>query len=321
VGITAANMRISDPNGTTVYSTFMYKTAGTNQNGTWTNDWAISCQMPVGNYRVSVQVVDAAGNTTGWVSIPGFRITANTTQDLAAPVFVSGLVSPGPIVVGQTIPEVSARITDDIGVKTVTFTLTDPRGWSVGTMVAYRSSGTKQDGVYKNDWATKTTFLSGRYKVYVEAVDEWQKKIFREVGTIDINPIPATTPTPAPVVGDAAMVVTPYRTASLRRNSSLSTAANSTLKAKSSGYFIASTLFASGQNSGLLSLGHLLEVSTSTLAICSVSNVITEDRTGGIFTRATVNALTAGTCTVTWRFLGFKGRATTSTIMDVTVTN
>ena len=80
-----------------------------------------------------------------------------------------------------------------------------------------------------------------------------------------------------------------------------------------------STLFASGQNFGLLSLGHLLEVTSATPSVCSVTGVATWDRTGGIFTRASVNTLSLGTCSVLWRFLGFKGRAATSTTMNIEV--
>jgi hypothetical protein len=78
-------------------------------------------------------------------------------------------------------------------------------------------------------------------------------------------------------------------------------------------------LFASGNNSGLRSFGHLLEVTSDTPSICTVTGVQTWDRTGGIYTRATVNTLAAGTCSVTWKFLGVPGRAATSTTMNVTV--
>jgi hypothetical protein len=92
------------------------------------------------------------------------------------------------------------------------------------------------------------------------------------------------------------------------------------MKAKSSAIFVGSTLFANGNNFGLLSLGHLLQVTSTTPTVCSVTGVQTWDRTGGIFTRADVNALAAGTCSVTWRFLGVPGRAATSTTMNVKVT-
>ena len=324
VGITAVNMRIYNINGALVYSALMYKTAGTNQSGTWANDWAVPCSALIGKYLVSVQVLDAAGNSTPWSDLPNFWVAASTVQDKSAPVFVSGTVSPGPITVGQTIPEMVARFTDDVGISTVTFTITDPRGWTVTTVQGYRSSGTKTDGTYKNDWASQKTSLAGRYTIYVDALDEWQKKAgFRVLGYIDINPEPVVIPTPiatpTPVPGDAAMKVTPYYTSSTQRTGALLPASAVTLKAKSSAQFLASTLFANGNNSGLLSLGHLLEVSALTPAVCSVTQVETWDRSGGIYTRATINALTAGTCSVLWKFNGSKGRAATSTTLDVKV--
>jgi hypothetical protein len=141
------------------------------------------------------------------------------------------------------------------------------------------------------------------------------------LGTVDINPVPVTTPAPlpAPVAGDAAMVVTPYLAASTSRSARLTPISGLTMASKKSYTFAASTLFASGQNSGLLSIGHLLEVTSATPAICTVTGVATWDRSGGIYTRATVNALSVGTCSVLWRFLGSKGRAATSTTMNVVI--
>jgi hypothetical protein len=220
----------------------------------------------------------------------------------------------------------SARFTDDIGISTVTFLLTDPTGRTIATIPGMRGSGTKTDGVYKNDWATKSSYLAGRYSIWVDAVDEWQKNAgLKLVGYIDLNPPVVVTPTPtpapapAPAPGDAAMVITPYFSLSTSRNGALFSAAAVTMKAKSSTLFVASTLFASGQNFGLKSLGHLLEVTTTTPATCSVTGVETWDRTGGIYTRANVNAIAAGTCTVVWKFLGVKGRAATSTTMNVKI--
>jgi hypothetical protein len=320
VGIATANMRISGPTGLTVYSASMYRTAGTNLSGTWTNDWAIPCAAAIGRYNVHVQAADAAGNISPWFTAPSFLVQASTVMDKSAPVFVSGLISPGPIVVGQTIPEISARFTDDVGISTVTFIITDPRGGTPARVPGYRSSGTKTDGVWKNDWAIPATALTGLYTIYVDAYDEWQKRSMRVLGTIDINPVPVATPAPlpAPVAGDAAMVVTPMISSSTARNSRLSSITGLTLASKQSYTFVASTLFANGQNSGLQSLGHLLEVTSQTPAVCTVSGVATWDR-GSIFTRATVNTLSLGTCTVLWRFLGSKGRAATSTTMNIPI--
>lgn len=269
-----------------------------------------------------VQVSDAAKNTSPWTSAPSFLVQASTVMDKSAPVFMSGSISAGPILVGKTIPEMAARFTDDVGISIVNFIITDPRGGTVARVAGYRNNGTKTDGIWKNDWAVPASSLTGLYTIYVEAIDEWQKKNMRVLGTIDINPVPTATPAPlpAPVAGDAAMVVTPYYTTSTSSSGAIIRATNVTMKANSKAQFLASTLFASGNNSGLLSLGHLLEVTSVTPAICSVTGVATWDRSGGIFTRATVNALSAGTCTVSWRFLGSKGRAATSTTMNVTVT-
>jgi hypothetical protein len=299
----------------------MYRTAGTNLSGTWTNDWAIPCTASVGRYNVMVQVSDAARNISPWFTAPAFIVRATTVMDKSAPVFISGSISPGPIVVGKTIPEISARFTDDVGISTVTFIITDPRGGTSARVPGYLSSGTKTDGVWKNDWAIPITALTGLYTIYVDAYDEWQKRNMRVLGTIDINPVPTATPAPlpAPVAGDAAMVITPMISNSTARNSRLSSITGLTLASKQSYTFAASTLFASGQNSGLLSIGHLLEVTSATPTVCSVTGVATWDRTGGIFTRATVNTLSLGTCTVLWRFLGFKGRAPTSTTMNISV--
>ena len=116
------------------------------------------------------------------------------------------------------------------------------------------------------------------------------------------------------------MVITPYFTSSTSRTGRIVLASAVTLRAKSSGQFLASTLFASGNNSGLASIGHLLEVTSLTPAICSVTGVATWDRTGGIFTRATVKMLTVGTCSITWGFAGTDSRLATSKVMTVAVT-
>jgi hypothetical protein len=322
VGITSVNLQIFNPNSSLVYSALMYKSSGTVQSGTWTNDWATSCASLIGRYRVFVQVQDAASNTTPWTELPSFTLVPSTFLDKSAPVFVSGSVAPGPITVGQTIREISARFTDDIGISTATFRITDPTGRTVATIQGFRNTGTKIDGTYRNDWATTASSPTGRYTIYVEAVDEWQKTSgLKVLGFIDINPVSsAPTPLPVPAPGDAAMKVTPYFTPTTSRSGTLISPTTVSLKARNSATFLASTLFVSGNNSGLLSLGHLLEVSTLTPTVCSVTGVTTWDRTAGIFTRATINTLTAGTCSILWKFNGSKGRAATSTTMDVKVT-
>jgi hypothetical protein len=115
------------------------------------------------------------------------------------------------------------------------------------------------------------------------------------------------------------MYITPYYSALSLRNYPLRSI-NSVSYVKNTTYnFISSLLFTSGQNSGLLSIGHLLSAVSKTPATCSVLTVATTDRTGGIFTWATVRALAAGTCTINWSFAGTDQRAATSTDMNITI--
>jgi hypothetical protein len=119
----------------------------------------------------------------------------------------------------------------------------------------------------------------------------------------------------------AQMKITPYISSSPSdRNSILTPVSTSTnLKAGFSYTFVASTLFASGNNSGLLSIGHLLEVTSSSPAVCSVSAVTTWDRPGGIYTRATITTVSKGTCSVNWKFNGTESRASASYLMNVLI--
>ena len=59
---------------------------------------------------------------------------------------------------------------------------------------------------------------------------------------------------------------------------------------------------------------------STTPAVCAVETVVSDDRTGGIFTRATVKMLTIGTCSITWGFAGTDTRAPATKVMNVVVT-
>jgi hypothetical protein len=77
---------------------------------------------------------------------------------------------------------------------------------------------------------------------------------------------------------------------------------------------IASTLFINASaNSGLLSIGHLLAVTSNTPLVCTVKSVSILDKTGGLFTQAVLTGVSNGTCQTTWSFEGTKDRAPTST--------
>jgi len=117
----------------------------------------------------------------------------------------------------------------------------------------------------------------------------------------------------------AAMVITPYAAAYSSPNAPRSPVASKTYGAKSTYYFAASLLFVSGQNSGLLSIGNPMRAVSTTPAVCTVTSVVPQDNTGGIFQLATVNTLASGTCSVTWYFDGSSDRAATSTVMSFIV--
>ena len=115
------------------------------------------------------------------------------------------------------------------------------------------------------------------------------------------------------------MTITPYYSTNATRNSSLLPITSTTYAANTTYNFVSSTLFASGNNSGLASIGHLLRAESLTPAVCTVQSVATQDRTGGIFTWASVKMLSKATCTIRWSFDGYPGRAATTKDMSVIV--
>ena len=305
-----------------------YKTSGTALSGTWANDWAIPCTSPVGQYRVDVQAVDSAGNATAWVSIPNFWVQASTVQDKSAPVVLSGSVVPSSVQVCKNINEMNARVTDDVGVQTVSYKVVDASGVTRITESGMRKSGTKTDGLWSNDAVVACSLPTGRYTVYAQATDEWQKvSTWVALGTVDVvaapvaapSPTPIAAPAPSPTPVAASMTITPYAVASTIRNTARSAITSKTYAVKSTYYFVSSLLYSNGQNSGLLSIGEPLTLTSATPAICTIVSVVPQDNTGGIFSFATINTLSAGSCNVVWQFAGSSGRAATSKIMTFAV--
>ena len=117
----------------------------------------------------------------------------------------------------------------------------------------------------------------------------------------------------------APMYITPYYANSSARNSGLYSTTAVNYAANSTYNFVSSLLFVSGNNSGLLSIGHLLRAESVTPTVCTVLQVATQDRTGGIFTWASVKMLQKSTCTIRWSFDGSQDRLATSRDMSVLV--
>jgi hypothetical protein len=117
----------------------------------------------------------------------------------------------------------------------------------------------------------------------------------------------------------AAMYITPYWAPSKVRNVRLQPITATSYVSNSTYFFTSSLLFTSGQNSGLLSIGHIMSAVSTTPDICSVQTVEADDRTGGIFTRATVRMIKVGTCSITWGFAGTDSRSAATRVMSVVV--
>jgi hypothetical protein len=117
----------------------------------------------------------------------------------------------------------------------------------------------------------------------------------------------------------AAMYITPYWAPSKVRNVRLQPISATSYVSNSSYFFHSSLLFTSGQNSGLSSIGHIMSAVSTTPDICSVQAVEADDRTGGIFTRATVRMIKVGTCSITWGFAGTDTRSAATHVMSVVV--
>ena len=196
-GIARVDLRIYGPTMTLIGQLSAYLKSGTKTSGTWGNDWVVPCSSATGKYQVDAKITDEAGNATAWGTLPNFWVQPASIQDKSAPVFVSGSISATSIKVGGTISEITARITDDLGVLSVDFSLVSPAGSIISTMSAFRKSGTKTDGIYRNDWALNPAYAPGKYGIYVEAIDEWKKSSgLKLIGTIDLVADPVVTPTP-----------------------------------------------------------------------------------------------------------------------------
>ena len=85
--------------------------------------------------------------------------------------------------------------------------------------------------------------------------------------------------------------------------------------------FITSVLHTeTDMNSGLTSLGHILDVTSNSPTICRVDSNVKYDQPGGIFNKTQVTALSAGTCSLRFYFAGTTSRAATSLIWSKGVT-
>jgi hypothetical protein len=70
---------------------------------------------------------------------------------------------------------------------------------------------------------------------------------------------------------------------------------------------------------GIPSIGHVATATTSTPAVCSVTNVASYQAATSVQTQATISAISNGTCTVTWAYPGDDTKNPATLINTITV--
>lgn len=84
---------------------------------------------------------------------------------------------------------------------------------------------------------------------------------------------------------------------------------------------VAGTAYVNGPtNNGLNSIGNFLTVTTSTPAVCSITDAAPYSTAAGTYTQTTVKSVTNGTCTITWSFAETATQKATSFTQSLAVT-
>ena len=184
-------LRILYPSGVIAGTYNAYRRDGSGLSGNWSNDWTIPCGSPIGTYAVMAQARDKSENTSDWKTIGTFVSTPLVVVDTAAPVIVSGFVSPGSIEVCKTVSTIRALITDNVDTASMQFRIFNPNGAIATTFGAFRKDGSGLSGNWSNDWVIPCGSPIGTYTVMAQARDtsvnisEW-KTIGTFVGTAPI---------------------------------------------------------------------------------------------------------------------------------------
>jgi hypothetical protein len=293
VDTASMQFRILNPNGAIATTFGAFRKDGSGLSGNWSNDWVIPCGSPIGTYTVMAQARDTSVNISEWKTIGTFVGTAPIVVDTANPVIVSGSALVSTVEVCKTFAGVDVAARDDTGLATVEYRFIDPWGTVRATNTAYRNSGTKLDGVFRNDYVIPCNWPSGTYQIEARGTDEWKKTS----GWVNVTAISITSPTANPVQYPMVIGITG---ASAFTKSNLYTFFETVLHVESR------------LNWGLTSLGHLLTVVSNTPSVCKVVSNELADLTGGIKNKTILQGLSNGTCSITWSFSGTDTRAPTT---------
>jgi hypothetical protein len=293
VDTASMQFRIFNPNGAIATTFGAFRKDGSGLSGNWSNDWVIPCGSPIGTYTVMAQARDTSVNISAWKTIGTFVGTAPIIVDTANPVIVSGSALVSTVEVCKTFAGVDVAARDDTGLATVEYRFIDPWGTVRATNTAYKNSGTKLDGVFRNDYVIPCNWPSGTYQIEARGTDEWKKTS----GWVNVTAISITSPAANPVQYPMVIGVT---------------GASSLYRSTLYNFFETVLHVESRLNWGLTSLGHLLTVSSDTPNVCRVVSNELADLTGGIKNKTILQGVSNGTCSITWRFSGTDTRAATS---------
>ena len=293
VDTASMQFRIFNPNGVIATIFGAFRKDGSGLSGNWSNDWDIPCGSPVGTYTVMAQARDTSVNISAWITIGTFVGTAPIIVDTAIPEILSGKALISTVEVCNTFAGVDIAARDDTGLASVEYRFVDPWGQVRARTGAYKVSGTKLDGVFRNDYVIPCSWPSGTYQLEARGTDEWKKAS----AWVNVASISITSPKSNPVQQPMVIGVT-----------GASSFSGSTLY----NFFETVLHVESKLNWGLTSLGHLLTAVSNTPTVCKVVSNELADLTGGIKNKTILQGLSNGTCSITWSFGGTDTRAPTS---------
>jgi len=293
VDTASMQFRIFNPNGVIATTFGAFRKDGSGLSGNWSNDWVIPCGSPVGTYTVMAQARDTSVNISDWKTIGTFVGTAPIIVDTAIPEILSGKALVSTVEVCNTFAGLDVAARDDTGLASVEYRFVDPWGQVRASTGAYKVSGTKLDGVFRNDYVIPCSWPSGTYQLEARGTDEWKKAS----AWINVASISITSPKSNPVQQPMVIGVT-----------GASSFSGSTLY----NFFETVLHVESKLNWGLTSLGHLLTAVSNTPTVCKVVSNELADLTGGIKNKTVLQGLSNGTCSITWSFGGTDTRAPTS---------
>jgi hypothetical protein len=136
---------------------------------------ASSGNLNDGNYKYYVRCRDYQGNTNTASTVISFKVSGSSVSDTLPPQIANVHASNSSASVGSVI-KITANVTDNQGVATVSARARNAAGQTVGTLTLL-DDGANDDnvsgnGVYGNSWNT-AGLSSGTYYIDITAIDNF----------------------------------------------------------------------------------------------------------------------------------------------------